>query len=92
MFLVFFLFITILEFNTRKIQNPTKMCPHFDDNGLCETSYSKMKYAKNVYRNWLTDSHLDDLLRVACSNYKPDISKIVKKLSQFQNSKCEFYI
>jgi hypothetical protein len=34
-----------------------------------------MKYAKNVYKNRLTDSHLDDLLRVACSNYKPDILK-----------------
>jgi hypothetical protein len=53
---------------------------------LCETSYSKMKYAKNVYRNRLNDSHLDDLLKVACSNYKPDITKIVKKLSQYQNS------
>jgi len=39
---------------------------------LCESSYSKMKYMKNAYRNRLTDSHLDDLLRVACSNYKPD--------------------
>jgi len=66
-------------------------CAHFlmtmfTSTYLCEISYSKMKYAKNVYRNWLTDSHFDDLLRVACSNYKPDISKIVKKLSQFQNS------
>jgi len=46
---------------------------------LCESTYSKMKYAKNVYRNGLTDSRLNDLLRVACSNYKPDLSKIVKK-------------
>jgi len=58
----------------------------FTSTFLCETSYSKMKYAKNVYRNRLTDSHLDDLLRVACSNYKPDLSKIVKELSQYQNS------
>lgn len=53
---------------------------------LCESSYSKMKYAKNVYRNRLTDSHLDDVLRVACSNYKPDLSVIVNKLSQYQKS------
>jgi hypothetical protein len=47
---------------------------------------SKMSspYAKNVYRNRLTDSHLDDLLRVGYSNYKPDISKIVKKRSQYK--------
>ncbi|XP_025421055.1 uncharacterized protein LOC112691116 [Sipha flava] len=66
-------------------------CAHFlltmfTSTFLCETSYSKMKYAKNVYRNRLTDSHLDDLLRVACSKYKPDLSKIVKELSQYQNS------
>lgn len=53
---------------------------------LCESSYSKMKYAKNVYRNRLTDSHLDDVLRVACSNCKPDLSKIVNSLSQYQIS------
>ncbi|XP_025411815.1 uncharacterized protein LOC112684477 [Sipha flava] len=66
-------------------------CAHFlltmfTSTFLCETSYSKMKYAKNVYRNRLTDSHLDDLLRIACSKYKPDLSKIVKELSQYQNS------
>lgn len=53
---------------------------------LCESSYSKMKYAKNIYRSRLTDSHLDDVLRVACSNYKPDLSKIVENLSQYQIS------
>ncbi|XP_023212740.1 general transcription factor II-I repeat domain-containing protein 2-like [Centruroides sculpturatus] len=53
---------------------------------LCETSYSKMKYAKNIYRNRLTDSHLDAVLRVACSSYKPDLNEIVKKCSQYQQS------
>lgn len=60
-------------------------CAHFlptiiTSINLYESSYSKMKYAKNMYQNLLTDSHLDDLL--ACSNYKPNVSKIVKKLSQ----------
>lgn len=58
----------------------------FTSTYLCESSYSKMKYAKNVYRNRLTDSHLDDILRVACSNYKPDLSHIVQSLSQYQKS------
>lgn len=53
---------------------------------LCESSYSKMKYAKNVYRNRLTDSHLDDVLRVSISNYKPDLSNIVENLSRCQKS------
>jgi len=58
----------------------------FTSTYLCELSYSKMKYSKNVYRNRLTYSHLDDLLRVACSNYKLDLSKIVKELDQYQKS------
>lgn len=37
---------------------------------FCEISCTKMKYAKNIYRNQLTDLNLDDLLRVRCSNYK----------------------
>lgn len=28
---------------------------------LSEQSYSKTKYAKNIYRNWHTDSYLDDI-------------------------------
>jgi hypothetical protein len=44
----------------------------------------KLKYATNVlYRNWLTVSHLDDFLIVACSNYKLGISNIVKKQFQY---------
>lgn len=42
----------------------------------------------NVYRNRLTDSHLDDLLGVAYSNSNPDIYEMVKKkkMSQYQKS------
>jgi hypothetical protein len=42
---------------------------------LMYVANSKIKHAKNVYRNWLTDSHLNDFLRVVCSTYKPDIPK-----------------
>lgn len=68
-----------------------KNCAHllltlFASTYLCESSYSRMKYAKNVYRSRLTDSHLDDVLRVACSNYVSDLSKIVKSLPQCQKS------
>lgn len=38
-----------------------------------------MKYSKNVNRNRLIDSHLNELLRVACSNYTSDLSKKFKK-------------
>lgn len=57
----------------------------FGSTYVCASSFSKMKYTKNVYRNKLTDSHLDDVIRVACSK-KPDLDKIVKKCSQYQIS------
>lgn len=57
----------------------------FGSRYLCESSFSKMKYIKNLYRNKLTDSHLDDVIRLACSD-KPDLDKVMKKRSQFQTS------
>ncbi|KAF0766904.1 zinc finger BED domain-containing protein 5-like, partial [Aphis craccivora] len=39
----------------------------------CSHLHRYIKYAKNVYRNWLTDSHFDDLLNVSSINYKHDI-------------------
>lgn len=41
-------------------------------NNVRDKSYSKISYLKNVYRNRLTDSYLDDLLKAACSSYKSD--------------------
>lgn len=57
----------------------------FGSTYVCESSFSKMKYTKNVYRNKLTDSHLDDIIRIACSD-KPNFDKIMKKCSQYQKS------
>lgn len=46
-----------------------------------------MKNANIVHKNQLIDTHFDDLLRVACNIYKPDILKIVKKkLSKHRQS------
>ena len=57
----------------------------FGSTFMCESSFSKMKYTKNVYRNKLTDSHLDDVIMLACSN-KPDLDNVLKKCSQYQKS------
>lgn len=38
-----------------------------------------MKNTKNVYKNRFTDARLNDILTVSCSNYKYDLSKILKK-------------
>lgn len=45
---------------------------------LCESPYSKVKYAKNLYRNRLIHSYLDDILRLACSNSKSDLNEITR--------------
>jgi hypothetical protein len=39
---------------------------------LCEAAFSSMSIIKNKYRSCLTDSHLDDAVRAACSSYTPD--------------------
>ena len=53
---------------------------------LCQSLYWKMKYAKNLYRNQLSDSHFDNVLRIICNNHKPDSSKIVQCLCQRKKS------
>lgn len=44
-----------------------------------------MKYTKNVYRNKLTDAHLDEVMRTA-RNDKPDLDKIFKSIHFINNS------
>ncbi|CAK1596116.1 unnamed protein product [Parnassius mnemosyne] len=57
----------------------------FGSTYVYKSSFSKMKYIKTVYRNKLTDSHLDDVIRTAYSD-KPDIEKVLKKCLQYQKS------
>lgn len=45
-----------------------------------ESLYSNMKFIKSKFRSQLTNSHLNELLRSAVTNYTPDYPKLVSNL------------
>ena len=51
---------------------------------ICETSFPKINFLKNKYRTKLTDSHLEDTLRISCSTRAPDFIKLAIE------KKCHF--
>ncbi|XP_050500946.1 general transcription factor II-I repeat domain-containing protein 2B-like [Diabrotica virgifera virgifera] len=53
---------------------------------LCEKTFSKMKYTKNVYRSKLTDEHLKSLLIIGTSKISPQLQTIVGGKSQLHTS------
>ncbi|GFR33622.1 general transcription factor II-I repeat domain-containing protein 2 [Trichonephila clavata] len=53
---------------------------------LCEKTFSKMKYTKNVYRSKLTDEHLISLLIIGTSKISPQLQTIVSGKSQLHKS------
>ena len=52
----------------------------FGSTYLCESAFSDMNFIKNKHRTRLTDANLQDLLRVAVSNYTPDYSTLVDSM------------
>ncbi|UYV82702.1 hypothetical protein LAZ67_22000618 [Cordylochernes scorpioides] len=48
----------------------------FGTTNLCEKTFSKMKYTKNVYRSKLTDEHLKSLLIIGTSKISPQLQTI----------------
>ncbi len=53
---------------------------------ICESAFSNMNHIRNKLRSTLTQDHLDQLLRVACSNRKPDYKNILDMYKQFHSS------
>lgn len=53
---------------------------------LCEKTFSKMKYTKNVHRSKLTDEHLKSLLIIGTSKISPQLQTIVSGKSQLHKS------
>ncbi|UYV73426.1 EPM2AIP1 [Cordylochernes scorpioides] len=53
---------------------------------LCEKTFSKMKYTKNVYRSKLTDEHFKSLLIIGTSKISPQLQTIVGGKSQLHTS------
>ena len=52
---------------------------------ICESVLSTLNHMKSRHRSVLTDTHVKELLRVATTEYKPDLKKILKK-KECQNS------
>ena len=46
---------------------------------ICESVFSTLNHVKSRHRSVLTDTHVKELLRVATTEYKPDLKKIVKE-------------
>ena len=55
----------------------------FGSTCLCKKVFSRMKYTKSPTKSLLSDSHLEDSLRVATTTFEPDIMKLVR------NKKCQ---
>ena len=50
----------------------------FGSTYLCEQVFSRMKYTKSPERSQLSDSHLEDSLRVATTTFEPYIMKLAR--------------
>lgn len=60
-----------------------KMMSLFGSTYVCEQLFSRIKHVKSKNRTRITDSHLENSLRIATSKIRPDIEKLVK------NKQCQ---
>lgn len=59
-------------------QAALKLLSMFGSTYICESLFSTLKLVKSKHRSVLTDTHVKELLRVATTEYKPDLKKIVE--------------
>ncbi|XP_077576088.1 general transcription factor II-I repeat domain-containing protein 2A-like [Stigmatopora nigra] len=59
-------------------QAPLKILSMFGSTYVCESVFSTLKHVKSKHRSVLTDTHVKELLRVATTEYKPDLKRIVQ--------------
>ncbi|KAI4888758.1 hypothetical protein NFI96_007104 [Prochilodus magdalenae] len=64
-------------------QAALKLLSMFGSTYVCETVFSTLKHVKSKHRSVLTDTHVKELLRVASTEYKPDLKRIV------ENKECQ---
>lgn len=50
----------------------------FSTTYICESTFSAMSQIKNKYRNKLTDSHLETLLKIKCYDKEIDLNKLIE--------------
>ena len=55
-----------------------KILSMFGSTYVCESVFSTLKHVKSKHRSVLTDTHVKELLRVATTEYKPDLKRIVQ--------------
>ena len=55
-----------------------KILSIFGSTYVCESVFSTLKHVKSKHRSVVTDTHLKELLRVATTEYKPDLKRIVQ--------------
>ena len=55
-----------------------KILSMFGSTYICESVFSTLKHVKSKHRSLLTDTHMKELLRVAATEYKPDLKKIAQ--------------
>ena len=68
------------------IDHAKKFACVFGSTFSCEQLFSKLKVTKNKMRTNLTDTHLDDALRLAATTLTPNIEKLSKETAQHQPS------
>ena len=60
------------------VENAMRMISIFVSTYVCEQLFSKMKFTQSKLRTRLNDSHLDGILRLTTSSFKPNIQKLVQ--------------
>jgi hypothetical protein len=56
------------------------MLAQFGSTYCCEQFFSRMNFVKSKTRTRLTDLHLGNTLRVATSNFSPNLNRLVKDM------------
>jgi hypothetical protein len=56
------------------------MLAQFGSTYCCEQFFSRMNFVKSKTRTTLTDLHLGNTLRVATSNFSPNLDRLVKDM------------
>ena len=62
------------------VQHAKKTCCMFGSTYLCESLFSKMKYAKSRLQSQITDQHLEGNMRLSTSTILPNIEKLAKDM------------
>ena len=55
-----------------------KILAMFGSTYICEAVFSTLKLVKSKHRSVLTNTHVKELLRLATTEYKPDLKRIVQ--------------